>query len=247
MPLQVVATQRLYRQIADQIAELIRRGEYAAGSRLPSERDLAQQLGVSRASVREALIALEIDGLIDIRVGTGVFVMTRQRTPANSALIAEPGPFEVLAARGIVETETAALAALNATSADHARIRETLAMMREEFETHSSALVADELFHVRIAEASANSALAHVVKQLWDFRHGSMFRKIDEHFDYPARHAAAIDEHLAVAEAIERRDADAARAAMRAHVDHVRQTLAQNWDQAHLGGASPAPGAITYS
>lgn len=246
MPIQTVSTQRLYRQIADQIAELIRRGEYAAGTRLPSERDLAQQLAVSRASVREALIALEIDGLIDIRVGTGVFVTAKPQTPANSALLAEPGPFEVLAARTLVEGEAAALAAQNATRADLARIRETLVMMQEEVQARSTGLDADCLFHIRIAEASANSALVHLVRQLWNFRYGSMFRKLDEHFDYPERHASAIGEHLTVIEAIERHDAVAARAAMLSHLDHVRQTLQRNWDQANAG-KPPGSGAVAYS
>jgi DNA-binding FadR family transcriptional regulator len=245
MPLQAVATQRLYRQIADQLAELIRSGEFPPGERLPSERDLAQQLGVSRASVREALIALEIDGLIDIRVGSGVYVTARRVAAANSMLVAEPGPFEVLAARGLVEGETAALAAANATVADLARIRETLSLMREEFDARASALDGDALFHVRIAEASANGALAHLVKQLWDFRQGSMFRKIDQHFDVPARHAAAIGEHLAVIEAIERRDAEAARAAMLRHLDNVKLTLARSLE---LPPASRvADGAAAYS
>ncbi|MDZ5461422.1 FadR/GntR family transcriptional regulator [Azohydromonas lata] len=245
MPLQTVSTQRLYRQIADQLAELIRSGEFQPGDRLPSERDLAQQLGVSRASVREALIALEIDGLIDIRVGSGVYVTAPRAVAANSVLVAEPGPFEVLAARGLVEAEAAALAALNATAEDHARIRETLALMRAEFDASASALDGDALFHVRIAEASANGALAHLVKTLWDFRQSAMFRKLDQHFDVPARHAAAIDEHLAVIEAIERRDADAARAAMLRHIDNVKSALERNLELPPAAGA--ADGAAVYS
>ncbi|RFQ16905.1 FadR family transcriptional regulator, partial [Pseudomonas sp. ATCC 13867] len=74
MPLQVVDNKRLYRQIADQLRALIESGEFPPGSRLPAERDLAKQLGVSRASVREALIALEVIGLVDVRVGNGVIV-----------------------------------------------------------------------------------------------------------------------------------------------------------------------------
>ncbi len=243
MPLQIVTTQRLYRQIADQIGELIAKGEYAPGARLPSERDLAQQLGVSRASVREALIALEIDGLIDIRVGMGVFVTPKRLMPANTSLIADPGPFEVIAARQLIECETAAMAARNATTADHARIEETLAMMEEEFSARSTALDADCLFHVRIAEACANSALAHVVQQLWNFRYSSMFRKIDEHFDNPQRHAEAIEEHRGIVDAIIRRDADAARAAMHEHLEHVKLSLERNWDQANPNAETSLRGA----
>ena len=75
MPFQSIEPRRLYRQIADQIRELIRSGEFVAGARLPPERDLAKQLGVSRPSVREALIALEVEGLVEVRIGSGIYVL----------------------------------------------------------------------------------------------------------------------------------------------------------------------------
>ena len=75
MPFQSIEPRRLYRQIADQIRELIRAGEFVAGARLPPERDLAKQLGVSRPSVREALIALEVEGLVEVRIGSGIYVL----------------------------------------------------------------------------------------------------------------------------------------------------------------------------
>ncbi|MFX5271933.1 GntR family transcriptional regulator, partial [Acinetobacter baumannii] len=74
MPLEAVEARRLYRQIADQLRGLIERGEYAVGTKLPTERDLAEQLKVSRPTVREALIALEVEGLVRIRVGSGIYV-----------------------------------------------------------------------------------------------------------------------------------------------------------------------------
>src|SRR5881409_1384641 len=93
VPLQAVEPLRLYRQIAGQIAALIERGEYRVGSKLPAERELASLLGVSRTSVREAIISLEIAGLVDVRVGTGIFVRNRSqdRAPAISASN-DPGP-----------------------------------------------------------------------------------------------------------------------------------------------------------
>src|SRR4029450_6571160 len=75
MPFQSIEPRRLYRQIADQIRELIRAGEFVAGARLPPERDLAKQLGVSRPSVLEALIALEVEGLVEVRIGSGIYVL----------------------------------------------------------------------------------------------------------------------------------------------------------------------------
>jgi DNA-binding FadR family transcriptional regulator len=244
MPIQAVTSQRLYRQIADQLAELIRSGEFQPGARLPSERDLSQQLNVSRASVREALIALEIDGLIDVRVGLGVFVNATPAANSQTAVLADPGPFEVLSARYLIEGETAALAARHGTTEQHARIRETLALMTDEVSRSGAGLDADFLFHERIAEASGNSALVHLVHQLWGFRFTAMFRKLDEHFDSPDRHADAIEEHRNLVEAIERRDADAARAAMVVHLDTVRAALERGWEVANVPGATRSPAPI---
>jgi biotin operon repressor len=98
LPLQAVEPRRLYRQIAEQIAQLIASGEFLPGSRLPAERELAASLGVSRASVREAIISLEIGGLVEVRVGTGIFVAATA-APRGSATDEGPGPFELLDAR----------------------------------------------------------------------------------------------------------------------------------------------------
>ena len=105
MPLQTVETRRLYRQIADQIHALIVGGEYAPGSRLPPERTLAKQLGVSRPSVREALIALEVEGMLDVRVGSGIYVTQPGERGGHEPLNDPTGPFEVISARGLIEGE----------------------------------------------------------------------------------------------------------------------------------------------
>lgn len=234
MPIEAVSSKRLYRQIADQLGELVRKGEFRPGDRLPSERDLSQQFNVSRPTVREALIALEIDGLIDVRVGLGVFINAAPAANSQSGTLVEPGPFEVLSARVLVEGETAALAARDGSARDHGRIRETLQMMADEFRDRGAGLNADALFHQRIAEASGNSALVHLVNQLWSFRYSAMFRKLDEHFDTPERHESAIGEHRQLVEAIEKRDVAGARACMVAHLDSVRTALERGWDLANV-------------
>jgi DNA-binding FadR family transcriptional regulator len=89
MPLQTVAPQRLYRQIAEQLRQLMVSGEFALGSRLPAERDLAVQLGVSRPSVREALIALEVEGMIEVRTGSGIYVQAKHRPKSTASACAE--------------------------------------------------------------------------------------------------------------------------------------------------------------
>src|SRR5512132_1483143 len=162
MPLQAVDSRRLYRQIADQIAALIEKGEYGAGVRLPPERDLARQLGVSRPSVREALIALEVEGYVEVRVGSGVYVRG-PGTARSAPLPADSGPFELIKARWLIEAECAALAAKHATRAQLKAIEEALGEMQAERARGTMPLAPDRLLHLRIAEASGNSALALVV------------------------------------------------------------------------------------
>src|SRR3954449_12493617 len=122
MPIQAVDDRRLYRQIADQLTMLITSGEFRKGERLPSERDLAVQLGVSRPSVREALIALEVEGKVDVRVGSGIYVARRRPAAAIDPDRQGQGPFELLRARWLIEGEIAAEAARTATARDLARV-----------------------------------------------------------------------------------------------------------------------------
>ncbi|MBC7604348.1 MAG: FadR family transcriptional regulator, partial [Ramlibacter sp.] len=122
MPLKTVEPQRLYRQIAVQLRALMTSGEFRPGARLPAERDLAKQLGVSRPSVREALIALEVEGWVEVRTGSGVYVLDRSDNGKGSAKAkgrkvvpaTEWGPLELIRARRVIEGEIAALAATHA-------------------------------------------------------------------------------------------------------------------------------------
>src|SRR5262249_31942120 len=129
MPIQSIEPRRLYRQIADQIRTLIRSKEFPAGARLPPERDLARQLGVSRPSVREALIALEVEGLVDVRVGSGIYVLGNRGDGGQTEVAAGSGPFELLRARWIIEGECAALAARTARKPQIAAMGEALEQM----------------------------------------------------------------------------------------------------------------------
>jgi DNA-binding FadR family transcriptional regulator len=232
MPLQAVESRRLYRQIADQIAALIDRGEYGAGERLPPERDLARQLGVSRPSVREALIALEVEGYVEVRVGSGVYVTGRQAVEAGrDALNSDSGPFELIKARWLIEAECAALAAKSATRAQIRAIEEALDAMEADKNRGVMPLGSDRLFHTRIAEASGNSALAFVVKTLWEQRTGPLFLRLEHHFDTPALWTVAIREHREIVAAIARHDATAARAAMRRHMNKAAKRFSTSWDK----------------
>jgi len=230
MPIQAVESRRLYRQIADQIAALIQKGEYGAGERLPPERDLAKQLGVSRPSVREALIALEVEGYVEVRVGSGVYVVGPDRAVAPQ-LPADSGPFELIRARWIIESECAALAARHATRPQVRAMEEALDEMAAQRDRGTLPLVADRQFHLRIAEASGNSALALVVRTLWDQRTGPLFLRLEHHFDTPALWTVAIREHREIVAAIARHDAAGARAAMRRHMDQAARRFSASWDK----------------
>ena len=236
MPIQTVETRRLYRQIADQIAALIEAGEYKPGARLPPERTLADQLGVSRPSVREALIALEVEGYVEVRVGSGVYVTNTGKGVARSAnaLPADSGPFELIHARQVIESECAALAAKEGSRAQHRAIEEAYDAMVSETEGDPDGmpLGADRMFHLRIAEASNNSAFVLVVKTLWDQRTGPLFMQLENHFTSPDTWTRASAEHAAVKDAILARDAKAARAAMRKHMDNAAKRFSKSFGKA---------------
>jgi len=225
MPFQSIEPRRLYRQIAEQIRGLIRSGEYLPGARLPPERDLAKQLGVSRPSVREALIALEVEGLVEVRIGSGIYVQraAAARNDDDAAVHAEAGLFELLRARHVIESECAALAAKSAKKAQIAAIEDAAAAMQKEFDAHTQPLAGDQLFHIRIAEATGNGALVAVVKMLWEERTGPLYKQLEHHYDSPALWVAAIAAH----------DASGARSAMQRHLTQAYKRFSTGWDSLH--------------
>ncbi|MBV8030425.1 MAG: FadR family transcriptional regulator [Betaproteobacteria bacterium] len=230
MRLQAVEPRRLYRQIADQIRGLIESGEVARGARLPAERDLARQLKVSRPSLREALIALEMEGLLDVRVGSGIYVTRPGSSAPDAASVGDPtGPFEVIRARWLIESECAALAARYAGAEQLRAIREAHQRMAEETRRNPNPLEADRLFHVRVAEASGNSALVLVVETLWDQRVGPLYRALERKVENPQMAGDTLREHQAIVAAIARRDSAAARAAMRRHMDMTKKRYSRDW------------------
>jgi len=208
MPLQAVESSRLYRQIAEQLRGLITGGEFEAGTRLPAERDLAKQLGVSRPSVREALIALEVEGWVEVRTGSGIYVQPpRQRNGARAGKnghdgSAEWGPLKVMQARELVESEVAA----------------------------SSRICCSAL---AIAEACGNEVLSDTVRSYWSARHGPLFSRLGDYFENPASWSAALVEHAAVLEAIRARDAQAARDAMQQHLKKATSRYSASWRRAN--------------
>jgi GntR family uxuAB operon transcriptional repressor len=229
MPIQIVESQRLYRQIADQLSALIASGEFANGQRLPSERDLAVQLGVSRACVREALIALEIYGKVEVRVGAGIYVGTSRPVPISDATSEGQGPFELLRARWLIEGEIAAEAARKGRPEDLAPIRLAVEEMQRSERRNRSADTADRDFHLGIAAATHNSALVSAVHDLWDRGRGAIWKRMELHFQTPELRAAALRDHRAILDMLEARDARGARSAMRRHLERVDREFNRGW------------------
>lgn len=242
MPIETIENRRLYRQIADQIIRLIEAGEYKPGQRLPAERLLAVQLSVSRPSVREALIALEVEGWVAIRGGTGVFVLERQDTApvqgeapvsvsANISTLPAPGPLEVLYARDLIEPEVAALAAKQASPeliATMARIMGDMVCCSASNPKH---LEYDHQFHFSLAEATGNSALVQTMETLWVMRESPLYIRLQNHFHNEAVWQRAILEHREIFEAVKSGDAKASRAAMHRHLSNARKRYVSNWQK----------------
>ena len=232
MPIQTVEPQRLYRQIADQLRALLTKGEYPVGTRLPAERDLARQLGVSRPSVREALIALEVDGWVEIRTGSGVYALDRSRRKKVPAAEAEWGPLELIRARRVVEGETAAIAAALGKRKHIDAMSRAIDSMREMSDRNLMPLDGDRAFHLAIVDACDNAVLAETVQNFWDSRRGPIFSRLGGYFETVKSWRSAIDEHVAIRDAIAARDPEAARAAMHAHMDKAHQRFSASWRRA---------------
>ena len=235
MPLQLLEPKRLYRQIAEQLRALMEAGEFAIGQRLPAERDLAAQLGVSRPSVREALIALEVEGWVEVRGGSGVYVLRDTAPPMADSKEAydEWGPLQLIMARGLIEGEAAAMAAQHANKEQIARMSDALAQMKQALKNNKDPLAGDELFHRAIAQACGNDVLRDTVSRYWQARRSPLYLRLADYFERPASWRAVLIEHNAVFKAIKNRDSGAAREAMQSHMTKALTRFSASWKQAN--------------
>lgn len=214
-----VESRRLYQQIADQIRELIDRGGFEPGTRLPPERDLAVQLGVSRPSLREALIALDVEGRVEVRSGSGVYVSAARPGPASAKTAAMgDSPSQLMEARSVIEGEVVTLACARSTAEPLARLREILKGMEAAIDRRRARVDLDRQFHLTLAEMSGNAVLSRLVGDLFDERHSPISAKLSSRFENTRTWKTALKEHEAILDAVEARDPIAAQAAMRAHL-----------------------------
>ena len=225
MQIEAAKVRRLYLDVANKIEELIKSGEIRPGERLPSERNLAVNFDVSRPTIREAMIALEIAGLVEIKTGSGIYVTGQQAVNELQLSDEGPGPFEVLETRLLIEPEAAALAAARIDENQLAELKQALEEM--DMADAEGKEQADNRFHCLIAEASENSALISVVNWLWTLRNDS---PISELFHRRVRQEGvhpSIGEHRRIYNAIRARDPLRAREAMRTHIANAIETVTE--------------------
>lgn len=214
---------RLYQDLARRLLNELASNAYSVGARLPAERELAIKYNVSRPTVREAIIALEVEGLVEVRVGSGAYVI---RLPGSDE---QPGfnvsAFELTEARLMFEGEAAALAATQVTDDELAEIAALVDAIAQENNDPKGTEQADRAFHLAIARATRNTAIHDAVARLWDLRSTSPEAALLHEKARTANIKPVVDEHTAVLEALRAHDPAAARAAMRSHLSQVIDSL----------------------
>ena len=206
---------RLYHSVADQIMKLIRDGAFPPGTRLPGERELAERFNVSRVTVREAEIALQALGYINIKTGSGVYVIDLSEKASTG--LPNVTAFELTEARLLFESEAAALAAQNISDETLEHLNQLVeAMSNDDPQLSEASAEADQEFHLTIAAASGNAAVQYIIETLWKMRNQiPAIREVHE--SICSRDEQLTIEHADVVTALRQRDPTAAREAMRAH------------------------------
>lgn len=217
--LRPVTRPRLYEQVVSQIQAWIAENGVGVGDRLPPERELAVRLGVSRATVSQALVAMEVAGMVSVRHGDGVILME----PAGSTKVinalrrhAQQLP-EIIEAREALETKLAALAAARRTEQDLAAIDGALGTMERDIQAGGRGVEGDEQFHAAVTAAGHSRLLAKLMVEISDLIRETRIESLTQ----PDRPINSLHGHRKIADAIRARDADAAVAAMRAHIEMV--------------------------
>jgi DNA-binding FadR family transcriptional regulator len=194
--------------VADALEERIASGEFSPGDRLPTERDLAAFYKVSRTGIREALLALEISGLVAIRVSSGAYVLSpaAPEKSLTATSVNDPSPMELLEVRLMLEPEICAAAASNATALHFERISSSINMMRDDHRMDAVTSRGDRAFHLAIAEASGNSIALDVLRNIWDGMDAPLPKTLLTHILSPIFRLKAIADHEAILAAMQYRD-----------------------------------------
>ena len=231
---QAVKVSRVSDSIVKQIEDMILEGLLKPGERLPPERELAEQLSVSRPSLREATVILESKGLVTVKRGGGTFVRdvagATITEPLSSLLQSHPETtFDVLELRHALEEAAAYLAAQRATESDREALKRRYEALEAIYDSaaadRAEEAVADVEFHLAIAEASHNLAFVHVMRGLMAVMRDSILFNLTKIRESRENHAAIREQHKALFDAVMAGDEAAARQAARQHLAFVQETL----------------------
>ncbi|MGF1722966.1 FCD domain-containing protein [Vibrio kyushuensis] len=219
---------RPYQELGLLLRQELADGCYSVGDRLPPERDIAERLNVSRTVVREAIIMLELENLVEVKKGSGVYVLNipSDLNGREHVISDDSGPFEMLQARQLLESNIAEFAAIQVTPSDIVKMRNALEIERNEIASGSENCVGDETFHLCIAEATQNSVLIDMLKHSWARRENSpMWKKLHTHIGGVDYREEWLEDHARILAAMQRKDPIAAKNAMWQHLENVKQRL----------------------
>lgn len=223
-----VSRQRLYEQVLEQLRQYVTEQGLRAGDRLPPERELAARLGVSRVSVKQALVVLEVQGLVDVRHGGGTYLRrdSLQLEPVDALVDRKRRLPDVLEAREALETKLAELAARRRTADDLAEIDAALADMRRQIETGEPGIDGDRRFHAAVTTAARSALLAQFMQSIAE----QIAESRQESLRQPGRPPRSLSQHQRIADAIRVGDPRAAANAMRQHMSTVSRVRLLGWE-----------------
>ncbi|GAA1189221.1 FadR/GntR family transcriptional regulator [Streptomyces hebeiensis] len=226
--LRPMARQRLYEQVLDRLRSYVAEADLAAGDRLPPERELAQRLGVSRASVKQAIVVLEVQGLVEVRHGGGTYLTGNSLEPEPVERLVERRRRlpDVLEAREALETKLAELAAERRTEEDLAALRDALRHMADEIEAGGLGVEGDRLFHAAVTAAAHSALLAEFMRSISE----QIAESRTESLRQPGRPGRSLAQHRAILDAIAARRGKPAATAMRRHVRTVAKVRLLDWN-----------------
>lgn len=232
MQLKPIKTQKIYEKIVDQIGQLVAEGQLKPGDRLPSERELVERFQVSRASIREAISALEMMGLIEVRSGEGTYIRVVNIDSVVAPLawmlfIEKDTDLELYEVRKILEVQAAGLAAERAEEEDINELFEALEIMRIDLESHRLGEEADHHFHYAIARATHNKILFRLMNTISDTMRKTLQSSRSKLYEDRSTPEKLYQEHYLLYEAIKNHDMERAQKLMLEHLVGVENYLAK--------------------
>lgn len=223
---EILQEKKQYQEIGGDLRAKIQQGHYPVGSRLPPERNIAETYGVSRTIVREALLMLELEGTVDIRQGSGVYVVCIPDDDDAQHAKCRIGAFEMLQARQLLESNIAAFAARMATRADIDNLRLTLEKEQAAIAANDYRSDFDKLFHLQIAGATQNQMLLESVSHIWQCRDdNALWQQLYTHVGKHGYRLKWLADHQTILAALRRRDVSGSYQAMWEHLENVKSTL----------------------